>query len=107
MFSEVVQGQVTAPAEVPESDHPAHRDQGVSADRWSEAHEMGPSRFFASRGRNVYPKNVKLVCSKAPGRRASWQSTIRVLAGCSCNPTSAIRAVRSARTRSAWPWLTQ
>jgi hypothetical protein len=69
MFSEVVQGQVTVPAEVPESDHPAHRDQGVSADRWSEAHEVGsfpvlcqsrPERVSQERERNTACQEINL-----------------------------------------------
>jgi hypothetical protein len=44
----------------------------------------------AARARKVNPKNVNEVCSCEPRRVPSLQDTIRVLAGCSRNPTCSI-----------------
>src|ERR687897_804941 len=45
-----------------------------------------PSEYLALRGRNVYPRNVNVVCSYEPRRRESLQYTIFVLSGCRRSP---------------------
>ena len=61
----------------------------------------------AARARNVNPKNVNDVCSCEPRRLPSLQYTIRVLAGCSRNPTCSIRFPIAASTLRAWRSVTQ
>ena len=62
--------------------------------------------LLASRGRNVYPRNVNDVLMSRAGP-ASLQYTMRVLSGCSSRPTCASRAAIASRTWRAWPLAAQ
>src|ERR1019366_5529292 len=66
-----------------------------------------PVLLLASRGRNVYPRNVNCSCSNEPERPESLQYTSRVFTGCSSSPHSASRDAMAFQTARAWALLRQ
>jgi len=91
----------------PSADRTAELVQGILADRGRKRGERLPVSVASRAGAEGEPKEGERGVRMPTRRLASLQYTIRVLAGCSRSPTSAILSAIALTSMLAWRSLTQ